>query len=263
MENMQAKFSVITDTRHPGYVEHNLADVLVIVMCAVLSGLDELGDILLFAQQRKELLKQHFGIEKIPSKPTLSRILSMVDGEAVQPTTRCPARAHHPAQPRRPFPTGSRPACGRATHRCQQMVPPFRAKRPGGPARCQGAWTQGLHPCGRANKNHHRRRATSRPPRAMVMARHAGVSPDTVQRLWSANDIKPHLTRTFKISNDPHFEEKFWDVTGLYLDPPVRALVLCCDEKSQCQALGAHNVGFPLAWGTSAPKPMTTPATGP
>lgn len=48
---------------------------------------------------------------------------------------------------------------------------------------------------------------------------------------------KPHLTRTFKLSRDPNFEPKFWDVIGLYLNPPDRALVLCCDEKSQCQAL--------------------------
>jgi len=83
MEKMQSKFAGIADTRHPGYVEHNLADMLVIVMCAVLCGLDELGDILLFAQQRKDFLKKQFGIAKIPSKPTLSRILDMVDGEAV------------------------------------------------------------------------------------------------------------------------------------------------------------------------------------
>ena len=69
------------------------------------------------------------------------------------------------------------------------------------------------------------------------MARHAGVSPSSVQRIWSKNDLKPHVVETFKLSNDPRFEEKFWDVIGLYLDPPERALVLCCDEKSQCQAL--------------------------
>lgn len=69
------------------------------------------------------------------------------------------------------------------------------------------------------------------------MARHAGVSPSSVQRIWSKNDLKPHVVKTFKLSNDPKFEEKFWDVIGLYLDPPERALVLCCDEKSQCQAL--------------------------
>src|SRR5579859_5515666 len=67
------------------------------------------------------------------------------------------------------------------------------------------------------------------------MARHAGMSHSTVQRIWVKNDLKPHLTRTFKLSNDPQFEAKFWDVIGLYLDPPAQALVLCCDEKSQCQ----------------------------
>ena len=56
------------------------------------------------------------------------------------------------------------------------------------------------------------------------MARVAGISPASVQRIWAANDIKPHLTRTFKLSNDPNFEEKFWDVVGLYLDPPDKAL---------------------------------------
>jgi len=81
------------------------------------------------------------------------------------------------------------------------------------------------------------------------MARATGVSKATVQRLWSANDIKPHVTRTFKISNDPNFEEKFWDVIGLYLNPPDKALVLCCDEKSQCQALERTQPGLPLGAG--------------
>ncbi len=78
------------------------------------------------------------------------------------------------------------------------------------------------------------------------MAKAKGVSPSTVHALWSSNGLKPHLTRTFKVSNDPHFEEKFWDVIGLYLDPPERALVLCCDEKGQCQALERTQPGLPL-----------------
>ena len=69
------------------------------------------------------------------------------------------------------------------------------------------------------------------------MAQAMGVSKARVQRLWSANEIKSHLVRTFKLSNDPAFEAKFWELIGLYLDPPDKALVLCCDEKSQCQAL--------------------------
>ncbi len=82
-----------------------------------------------------------------------------------------------------------------------------------------------------------------------TMARAAGISKASVQRLWAANDIKPHLTRTFKLSNDTHFEEKFWDVIGLYLNPPEKALVLCCDEKSQCQALERTQPGLPLGIG--------------
>jgi len=82
-----------------------------------------------------------------------------------------------------------------------------------------------------------------------TMARHAGVSKSRVQTLWSQNDLKPHLTRTFKLSNDPQFEPKFWDVIGLYLQPPQKALVLCCDEKSQCQALERSQPGLPLGIG--------------
>lgn len=84
-----------------------------------------------------------------------------------------------------------------------------------------------------------------------TMARAAGVSKATVQRLWSANAIKPHVIRTFKLSTDKHFDKKFWDVIGLYLSPPARALVLCCDEKSQCQALERTQPGFPVVRGYS------------
>jgi transposase len=81
------------------------------------------------------------------------------------------------------------------------------------------------------------------------MAAHAGVSVGAVHALWAANDFKPHLTRTFKLSRDPQFEPKFWDVIGLYLQPPDKALVLCCDEKSQCQALERTQPGLPLGQG--------------
>jgi transposase len=95
----------------------------------------------------------------------------------------------------------------------------------------------------------------TRPPKGKTrhsvrsMARTAEVSVGTVHALWQANDIKPHLTRTFKLSNDPQFEAKFWDVIGLYLNPPDKALVLCCDEKSQCQALERTQPGLPLGVG--------------
>jgi transposase len=79
------------------------------------------------------------------------------------------------------------------------------------------------------------------------MSRHAGISASSVQRIWSKNDLKPHRLKTFKLSNDPGFEAKFWDVIGLYLNPPAQALVLCCDEKSPCQALERTQLGLPLA----------------
>ena len=81
------------------------------------------------------------------------------------------------------------------------------------------------------------------------MAAAAGMSHSSVHSLWKNNDLKPHLLRTFKVSNDPRFEEKFWDIIGLYLDPPEKALVLCCDEKSQCQALERTQPGLPLGIG--------------
>lgn len=81
------------------------------------------------------------------------------------------------------------------------------------------------------------------------MARAHQVSPSTVQRLWASNDIQPHRTRTFKVSTDPRFAERFWDVIGLYLNPPQKALVLCCDEKSQCQALERTQPALPLGVG--------------
>lgn len=86
------------------------------------------------------------------------------------------------------------------------------------------------------------------------MARHSGLSASTVQRLWAANDLKPHRTRTFKLSNDTQFEAKFWDIIGLYLEPPTRAVVLCCDEKSQCQALERTQPGLPLGQGHIATR---------
>ena len=94
-----------------------------------------------------------------------------------------------------------------------------------------------------------------RPPATLArwstrsMARHLGVSKATVQRVWSTHDIKPHRTRIFKLSCDEQFEAKFWDVIGVYLNPPDHAVVLCCDEKSQCQALQRSQPGLPLAQG--------------
>ena len=82
-----------------------------------------------------------------------------------------------------------------------------------------------------------------------TMAAAAGMSHQSVHRIWRQNDLKPHRVRTFKVSTDPEFERKFWDVIGLYLNPPDKALVLCCDEKSQCQALERTQPALPLGIG--------------
>jgi len=82
-EYLHEKFGQIEDRRHQSYVEHNLADILIMVMSAVLCGLDQLGDIMEHAQNRIDFLREKFGIERIPSKPTVSRVLNLIDGEAV------------------------------------------------------------------------------------------------------------------------------------------------------------------------------------
>ena len=81
------------------------------------------------------------------------------------------------------------------------------------------------------------------------LAKVLGTSPSTVSRVWRANGLKPHLVRTFKVSNDPRFVEKLIDVVGLYLNPPERAIVFCVDEKSQIQALDRTQPGLPLKKG--------------
>ena len=78
------------------------------------------------------------------------------------------------------------------------------------------------------------------------MAKAQGVSPATVQRIWSARELKPHRIKTFKLSNDKRFEEKLVDVVGLYLNPPENAIVLCMDEKSQIQALDRTQASLPV-----------------
>ena len=78
------------------------------------------------------------------------------------------------------------------------------------------------------------------------LAKHLGTSPSTVQRVWRAAGLKPHLTRTFKLSNDPAFAEKRVDVVGLYLNPPEKAFVLSVDEKSQIQALDRTQPSLPM-----------------
>ncbi len=91
----------------------------------------------------------------------------------------------------------------------------------------------------------------TRPPSAThwstrTMAQAQGVSEASVRRIWKQHHLKPHRTKTFKLSRDPQFLEKLQDVVGLYLNPPDRALVLCVDEKSQIQALDRTQPGLPM-----------------
>lgn len=95
---------------------------------------------------------------------------------------------------------------------------------------------------------------TTTPPAAThwttrTLALVVGVSPKTVHRVWQAHGLKPHRTRTFKLSRDPQFVEKLTEVVGLYLNPPDKALVFCADEKSQIQALDRTQPGLPLKKG--------------
>lgn len=85
-----------------------------------------------------------------------------------------------------------------------------------------------------------------------TMAKRVGVSSATVQRIWSDLGLAPHRVDTFKVSNDPKFEDKLIDVVGLYLNPPEKAIVLCMDEKSQIQALDRTQASLPMVPGRAA-----------
>ena len=82
-----------------------------------------------------------------------------------------------------------------------------------------------------------------------TMAEAIGVSKSTVQRIWNSFGLQPHRQRHFKLSNDPFFVEKVRDIVGLYLNPPENAMVLCVDEKSQCQALERTQPMLPIGLG--------------
>lgn len=84
-----------------------------------------------------------------------------------------------------------------------------------------------------------------------TMAAAVGLSEASIRRIWHAHGLKPHLVRTFKLSNDPQFAEKLEAIVGLYLNPPEHAIVLCADEKSQIQALDRTQPGLPLKKGRS------------
>lgn len=82
-----------------------------------------------------------------------------------------------------------------------------------------------------------------------TMAEATGLSEKSVRRIWHKHGLKPHLSRTFKVSNDPAFATKPEAIVGLYLNPPEHAIVLCADEKSQIQALDRTQPGLPLKKG--------------
>lgn len=78
------------------------------------------------------------------------------------------------------------------------------------------------------------------------MAARSGLSGSTIGRIWKAFDLKPHRATSFKLSNDPLFVDKVYDIVGLYLNPPEAAVVYCVDEKSQVQALARSQPAFPM-----------------
>ncbi len=86
-----------------------------------------------------------------------------------------------------------------------------------------------------------------------TLARYLGTNSALVQRVWTAHGLQPHRVRAFKLSQDPHFQDKLEDVVGLYLHPPEHAMVLSVDEKSQIHALDRTQPGLPMKkgrWGT-------------
>jgi transposase len=83
------------------------------------------------------------------------------------------------------------------------------------------------------------------------LGKHLGLCDTRIRRVWQEANLKPHLSHTFKVSNDPRFAEKVIDVVGLYTNPPEDAIVLCVDEKSQIQALDRTQKCLPLVRGYS------------
>src|SRR6202521_6160940 len=82
-----------------------------------------------------------------------------------------------------------------------------------------------------------------------AMAKAAGISVSSVQRIWRAHGLQPHRVRQFKLSNDPQFAAKLHEIVGLYVNPPSHAIVLSVDEKSQIQALDRTQPGLPMKKG--------------
>ena len=118
------------------------------------------------------------------------------------------------------------------------------APRPGGPRKITGKRIMQVVEKTTQEKP---RNSTHWSTRSMAAA--VGLSEASIRRIWHAHGLKPHLVRTFKLSNDPQFAEKLEAIVGLYLNPPEHAIVLCADEKSQIQALDRTQPGLPLKKG--------------
>lgn len=123
---------------------------------------------------------------------------------------------------------------------CVWEIAPGRGRKPGYDAASVSHWVEATLQTKPPGATHWSTRS---------LARAQGVSKSTIHRVWQDHGLKPHLTRTFKLSRDPRFLEKLTDVVGVYLTPPQNAIVLCVDEKSQIQALDRTQPGLPLKRG--------------
>lgn len=134
--------------------------------------------------------------------------------------------------------------------------------------RCLGpraAFLNGVLVCSQNFLYHYRKTLESVPADAThwstrSMARAMHVSQTAVTRIWHAFGLQPHRQETFKLSTDPLFVKKVRDIVGLYLDPPLKAMVLCVDEKSQIQALDRTQPILPLAPGIAERRTSITSA---
>jgi transposase len=120
---------------------------------------------------------------------------------------------------------------------CVGEIAPGRGRKPSYDAAQIGRWINATLQTKPAGGTHGSTRS---------LARAQGVSKSTIQRAWQDHGLKPHLTKTFKLSRDPRLLERLTDVVGVYLTPPQNAVVLCVDEKSQTQALDRTQPGLPL-----------------
>jgi len=78
------------------------------------------------------------------------------------------------------------------------------------------------------------------------LAAKSRISASSVGRIWKAFGLKPWMTDTFKLSEDPQFVDKVRDVVGLYMNPPDHAVVMCVDETTSIQALDRTQPSLPM-----------------